>query len=205
MARTPMRRRAEHPRCLQCRERFSPASPFQKIHVECAEAFALANAKKRLAAERKAKTAERAKDRQAREENKSLRQLLAEAQAAVNAVVRERDRDKPCICCGKPYEPQKPGGSMDAGHWLSRSTAPNLRFDLRNIFGQRKNCNRPGGTTYAKFRAGVVDRIGEAEAVAVENDRRPHKWVKAEVRQIRDDARAQLRAMVKAREAQESA
>ena len=185
---------AVSPKTCRCGRQFMPWNSMQAVCSQrCAQAKVNADKKE-------AKKAERAKDRKAREENKSLRQLLAEAQAAVNAVVRERDRGQPCICCGKPFEPNKPGGSMDAGHWRSRSTAPHLRFDMRNIFGQRKNCNRPGGTTYDKFRAGVVERIGEEAAAAVEADRTARKWTKAEVRAIRDDARAELRAMVKARE-----
>ena len=90
-----------------------------------------------------------------------------------------------CICPLKPIEPQKPGGSMDAGHFRSRGSAPQLRFTEDNCFGQRKNCNRPGGTTYAAFRAGVVERIGEERTAAVEAANFTHKWTHEELIDIR--------------------
>lgn len=99
-----------------------------------------------------------------------------EAQRAFNAYIRARDADKPCICCDKPFEPQKFGGSMDAGHYLSRGAAPHLRFDERNVHGQRKNCNRPGGTTREAFRAGMIRRIGleAVEALEADQESRDH-------------------------------
>ena len=90
-----------------------------------------------------------------------------------------------CICCGKPFEPQRPGGSMDAGHYMSRGSSCQLRFDEANVHGQRKNCNRPGGTTYAAFRAGVVARIGEERTAAVEAANYSHKWTHDELIEIR--------------------
>lgn len=141
------------------------------------------------------KAEERAKVRTVREEGKRLGTLIAEAQAAFNAYIRARDAGLPCICCGKPFEPMKPGGSVDAGHFRARSVAPHLRFHEDNVFAQRKNCNRPGGTTYAAFRAGVVARIGEERVVALETNNAIHKWTKDEVREIRAKYRAKLREL----------
>lgn len=179
-------------KCRQCRASFWPARPLQAVcfNVECAAAEGKVRAAR--LAKREAKVTNAA-DRAAREAQKGLRQLLAEAQTAVNAYVRWRDRDTTCICCGKPFEAQKPGGSMDAGHYLARSVAPQHRFNLSNIFGQRKNCNRPGGATRGAFRAGVIARIGREAVEALEADTAVHKWTKEEVRAIRDDYRARLR------------
>lgn len=126
---------------------------------------------------------------------KRLPELIAEAQAAFNAFIRARDAGLPCICCGQPFEPMKPGGSVDAGHFRSRSSAGHLRFNEDNCFAQRKNCNRPGGTTYGAFRAGVVARIGEARVAALENDNAPHKWTREELIAIRNCYRNKLKAL----------
>lgn len=146
---------------------------------------------------RQAKVEERAKVRTRKEAAKRLPDLIAEAQAAFNAYIRARDEGKPCICCGKPFEPMKPGGSIDAGHFRSRGAAGHLRFNEDNCFAQRKNCNRPGGTTYAAFRAGVVARIGEERVTALEADNTPHKWTHDELRAIRDTYRAKLKELRK--------
>lgn len=88
---------------------------------------------------------------------------------------------------------------MDAGHYLARSIAPQHRFNEDNCFGQRKNCNRPGGTTRGAFRAGVEQRIGLARLVALEGDTSVHKWDKDEVREIRDTYRKKAAELRKAR------
>lgn len=131
--------------------------------------------KARLDAEKAAKAA-RANTKNRKEAIKSRPERITEAQAAFNAFIRARDLDQSCICCGKPFEPMKQGGSVDAGHYLSRGSAPHLRFDERNCFAQRKNCNRPGGTTRAAFRAGVQARIGIEALEALESDQAPRKW-----------------------------
>ena len=186
-------------RCAHCRQKFVPERPSQIVHVECVEAWTEAQAAKRERAEAKAARAaakvERAETRRRKEAMKRLPELIAEAQAAFNAFIRARDAGLPCICCGQPFEPMKPGGSVDAGHFRSRSSAGHLRFNEDNCFAQRKNCNRPGGTTYGAFRAGVVARIGEARVAALEHNNAPHKWTREELIAIRDEYRKKLKAM----------
>ena len=185
-------------RCPHCKGKLEAG---QRIHPDCIDAYAEAEGakaeRKRQKQKRMAAKVERAETRRLREEQKGLRELLAEAQTAFNEFIRLRDAGLPCICCGMPFEPMKPGGSMDAGHFRSRSTAPHLRFNEDNVFGQRKNCNRPGGTTYAKFRAGVLARIGAERLEAVETNYTGHKWNRDEVRAIRDHYRAKAKQLKK--------
>lgn len=188
-------------RCAHCRARFTPERPSQIVHVECVEAWTEAQAAKRERAEAKAARAaakvERAETRRRKEAIKSIPKLIAEAQAAFNAFIRARDAGLPCICCGQPFEPMKPGGSVDAGHFRSRSSAGHLRFNEDNCFAQRKNCNRPGGTTYGAFRAGVVARIGQARVAALEADNAPRKWTREELIAIKTTYKAKLKEMKK--------
>jgi glutaredoxin len=185
-------------RCPHCKGKLEVG---QRIHPECIDAYAEAEGtkaeRKRLKQERMAARVAKAETRRLKEEQKNLRTLLAEAQMAFNEFIRLRDACQPCICCGMPFEPMKPGGSMDAGHFRSRSAAPHLRFDEDNVFGQRKNCNRPGGTTYSKFRAGVLARIGQERLEAVETNYTDHKWTRDEVREIRSHYRAKAKQLKK--------
>jgi hypothetical protein len=169
----------------------------QTIHKECVYPFAMKLIAKKQEAKKKT---ERAQTRARKEAVKGLRDLIAEAQVAFNAFVRERDRAMPCICCGKPFEPQKVGGSMDAGHYLARSIAPQHRFNEDNVFAQRKNCNRPGGTTRAQFRAGVLERIGPERLEALEADTTVRKWTHEELRSIRSIYRAKFKKLRDKRE-----
>jgi hypothetical protein len=177
--------------CAHCRREFMPARPMQNIcGPVCAGRWVRAQA-----AEKKAR--EKAATRAQREAMKTRGKLQAEAQDAFNAYIRYRDAGLPCVDCGKPFEPNKPGGSMDAGHYLARSVAPHLRFTEDNVAGQRKNCNRPGGTTRSAFRAGLVARIGEERVRALEQDHSVRKWTQDDFRQIRDTYRRKLKELKK--------
>lgn len=173
--------------CAVCDTPFTPQRMGQRV---CSPRCAMRHV-------RQAKKAEREQTKRRKAESMNLRELLAKAQVAFNAYIRARDADKPCICCGKPFEPQKPGGSMDAGHYLSRGHAPQLRFNEDNVFAQRKNCNRPGGTTRAAFRAGVLERIGPERLEALESDCTTPKWTKEQLLELIDTYRAKLREMKK--------
>lgn len=184
-------------KCAVCRELFEPRSMTHKAcKPECAEVVAAIQKKKE--AERRAK-AERAADKERREKNMKHGEWVAKAQAAFNGFIRERDRDQPCICCGSfDASDALTGGGWDAGHYISRGHAAHLRFDERNVHKQRKGCNRPGGTTRAKYRVGLIERIGlpavlELEALEYVIDT-PKQTVDF-LREIRDTYRAKLKAL----------
>lgn len=185
-------------KCRICRQAYRPWRDMQPTcgDRECEHAYAM-----QVVAKRQAKrAADERKELKARKEAvKRQKTLKAEAQAAFNAFIRYRDLSAGhnCICCGKPFEPQKPGGSVDAGHWLSRGGAPHLAFNENNCFAQRKNCNRPGGTTAAAFREGVIARIGLEAAEAVEADKEQRCYRDDDYRRIRDEYRAKLRELKK--------
>ena len=181
-------------RCPCCKGKLDPG---QRIHPGCISAYAEdQEAKAKRKEEKQARMAakvDRAETRRRKEAIKTRSDWLKDAQKAFNAWVRFRDRNETCICW-KPFEPQN-GGSMDAGHYLSRGSAEHLRFDERNVFGQRKNCNMPGGATRADFRAGVIKRIGLEAVEALEADNTARKWTIEDLRGIRDSYRAKLKAL----------
>jgi hypothetical protein len=170
-------------RCKHCRDRFTPARPLQQA---CSGLCAAALARKvREKAEAK-KAAEERKDlRERRERLKTRSDWTKEAQRSFNAWIRARDAGRPCICCGQPFESDRLGGAVDAGHYLSVGSAPNLRFVEDNVHAQRKNCNRPGGTTRASFRAGMIERIGLARVEALEADQLPRHYSVDDLKEIK--------------------
>lgn len=178
--------------CCQCGKEFLPK--YTTMQAACSLRCAASYAKRQRLDKEKS---ERAATRAQKEEGKGLRKLLSEAQEAFNTYIRLRDANTFCIACGDPFEDNKPGGSMDAGHFIARSVAPGLRFNEDNVFGQHKNCNRPGGTTKAQFRLGVVARIGEERTQAVEAqvDHRAPKWDKDQVRETRDTYRKKAKEL----------
>lgn len=158
-----------------CRAEFVRPAPFVIwCSPECGTVLAMAKLEKQKAATARAER----KDRQQKlAKFKRKADHVADCQKAFNAWVRFRDRNEPCIDCGKFASGDAlTGGTYDAGHYLSRGSHPHLRFDERNVFKQLKGCNRPGGTTAASFRAGVIARIGLAAVEALEADNEPRHY-----------------------------
>lgn len=180
-------------RCKHCMERFTPEEKERRIrlHPQCIDPWLKdfqEKQKRKAIAERKAKQrVERAADRKKRRELKRIPDLIAEAQKAFNAYIRERDRDKPCICCGKPLRMlgsdsgAPTGGDFDCGHYRSTGSAPQLRFNESNAHGQRKFCNRYGAGRAVDYRLGLIERIGLPAVVVLEQDNRIHKWTREEL------------------------
>lgn len=183
-------------RCPSCKGKLEGN---QRIHPECIEAYAQEQAVKaeraRLKAVKvKAKEA-RASDRARKEALKRIPELAKEAQAAFNAYIRERDKDQPCICCGKPLGVNDLGGTYDAGHYRSVGSASHLRFNEDNVHAQRKICNRWGAGRAVDYRIGLIARIGLERVEALEADNKPRKWTREELIAIKQEYKEKLKRM----------
>lgn len=174
-------------KCKHCREPYTPSKPMQ---TACSIPCALALAQK---AKEKAQAVKAKEER--KEKLKKRSDYIKDAQVAANAFIRYRDKDKPCICCGKPLGSGDVGGAYDCGHYRSIGSAPHLRFDQRNMHAQRKICNRWGAGRAVDYRLGLIERIGLAEVEALEADQEPRKWTIDELIAIRDHYRKALREL----------
>lgn len=174
-----------------CGVKFIPARPMQcACGPMCAQAFAAkANAKKaaKAAAEDKRKTKAQL------EELKTLPTLAKECEKEMNRYVRLRDWNMGCISCGKPFNPDQIGGSCDAGHYRSKGSAKNLRFDERNLHGQCKHCNDYLAGNPVGYRMGLIERHGLEMVEALECDQEQRKYTKQELREKRDYYRAKAK------------
>lgn len=159
---TEPKRRTRKCAVSSCRAPFEPRSMTHKVcSPECSETH--------IAAEKARK--ERSERQAGLMKLKPRTYWVAQAQTAFNAFIRERDKDLPCICCASfkaSGESALHGGGWDAGHYISRGHASHLRFDERNVHKQRKGCNKPGGSSRAKYRKGLVERIGLESVLALE-------------------------------------
>jgi hypothetical protein len=194
-AQSPKPRRG---RCKICHGSFEKSRSIQPTcgKFDCNVEYAVRTARKaQEALVKEAKRMEAASVKARKEAIKSRGEWIEDAQRAFNAYIRARDAGQTCICCGKPFEPQKLGGSIDAGHYRSRGSSPHLRFDERNVHAQRKNCNRPGGTTHDSFRAGMIARIGLEALEALESDQTPRHYSIEDLKAIRDTYRAKLKQL----------
>lgn len=168
--------------CAFCETQFQPARPLQQV---CSALCASKKVRKERAEHKAKAKLERTMDRNAREALKTIPQLIKEAQVAFNAYIRERDKDKPCICCDLPLGTGEVGGAYDCGHYRSTGSAPHLRFDERNAHAQRKVCNRWGAGRAVDYRLGLIHRIGLEAVEALESSNAPAKWDRDGLRAIK--------------------
>ena len=73
-----------------------------------------------------------------------------------NRFIRSRDKEKPCISCGK-------GPAEQAGHYYSTSQCPHpsMRFNAMNVHGQCFYCNYYLEGNRQGYREGLIKRYGE--------------------------------------------
>lgn len=188
--------------CKQCGASFTPHRPMATVcSPTCARR--LVNAQKKQEAERK--KLDRMMDRNTREAQKTIPQLIKEAQREFNAYRRMADKAAgyPCISCGRPLDWGTDGGShqVDCGHYRSTGSAAHLRFDERNAHAQCVNCNRWGAGRAVDYRIGLVARIGLEAVEALESDNEPVKWTREALREIRTIYRAKARELKKGQKA----
>lgn len=188
-------------KCRECNAKFTPIRPMQPTCENFACKLAYANrAAEKSAARRKKDEAAKAKAERravkaAKEKLKTKRDYTKGAQIAFNAYIRERDKEKPCICCGEPLLLDSVGGGFDCGHYRSVGSAPHLRFDERNAHGQRKKCNRYGAGRAVDYRLGLIVRIGAESVAEIEADQADRKWTIDDLKRIRDEYREKLKAL----------
>lgn len=181
-------------KCRICRQEFRPFRSIQPTcgAHSCEYAYAISVTEKAAAKRQKE---ERKAIKARKEKIKTRSDYIKEAQVAFNSFIRERDKDQPCICCGKPLGGDSVGGAFDCGHYRSVGSAPHLRFDPCNAHGQRKQCNRYGAGRAVDYRIGLIGRIGLAAVEALESDNEPAKWSVADLKSIKEAYRAKLKAL----------
>lgn len=181
--------------CPHCRKRLEPN---ERIHKACIEPWAEAlQAKADRVNARKARELaklDRALVRERKAAMKRIPELIAEAQDAFNAFIRERDKNKGCFVCGRPFEPVQ-GRRQHAGHVRSRGAAGHLRFNEDNCMGECEGCNGPYGAKPHQIKAGAIARIGQDRFDELEADNTPHKWQRDELLNIIKEFKAKTKEL----------
>lgn len=158
--------------------------------IDCA--IKIAEMKRRKKAEAEAK-AERKADQEKRERLKRKSEWAADAQRAFNKYIRARDMAAGygCISCGTKANVQ-----YAAGHFRTVAAAPQLRYSEDNVHLQcNMNCNSAKAGNLLAYRAELVRRIGLARVEALESDNTIKKYSIDDLRRIRDEYKAKLKAL----------
>ncbi|MFK3922136.1 recombination protein NinG [Pseudomonas fulva] len=187
-------------RAPDCGKPFHPTMTTQRV---CSPACALAMAKdpklQKVAA--KAITKQAREDlKERREKLKTRREHMAEAQAAFNAYIRERDAGLPCISCdSNPSDHDLITGSRwDAGHYRSVGACPELRFEPLNVHRQCVKCNRNLSGNAVEYRIRLVKRIGADQVEWLEGPHKPQRLTIEDLHAIKALYRQKLRDLKRA-------
>lgn len=166
-----------------CGRAFTPARPLQAV---CSASCAVRKAKKDRAESVKA---ERASTKARKEKVKTNGERKAEAQAAVNKwIVHVRDKDQPCISCGRFHD-----GAYHAGHYRSRGSAPHLALDPRNLAKQCAPCNMHLHGNLLEYRKGLIARHGLCFVEELEADQTPRHLSPQDYDAIKEDYKNRLK------------
>lgn len=149
--------------------------------VDCMAAHGLEKARQQRErkAEREAK-AKRANIRKRKEALKTKGDWAREAQREFNRWVRLRDKDLPCISCGRHHQ-----GQYHAGHYRTVGANPELRFEPLNCHKQCAPCNNHKSGNIVEYRINLVQRIGRDAIEWLEGPHDPKRYTVEQLQEIK--------------------
>lgn len=186
-------------RCKICREWFIPRQSFQNW-CSPEHGFELSEQRKNKDREKalaKLKKENQKKEREAKDKLKArklavkpLSYFTKQAQTAFNAFIRERDKDEPCISCGRFHE-----GQYHAGHYRTTGANPELRFDEDNVHKQCAPCNNHLSGNIENYTPRLIEKIGQERFDRLMGSHELPKWKREDYERIRDHYRAKLKEL----------
>jgi hypothetical protein len=177
-------------RCKSCREPFTPSRPLQSAcSVQCAIALSSGFKQK---AQKAIEANERAEHRVAKEKVKTKGEHAKEAQAAFNEFIRLRDKDLPCVSCGRHHQ-----GQYHGGHYRPVGANPELRFEPLNVWKQCAPCNNHLSGNLVNYRVSLLQRIGVEMVEWLEGPHEPKRYTIEDLKAIKAEYRAKVRELKK--------
>ncbi|WP_374757575.1 recombination protein NinG [Yersinia canariae] len=195
----------KHRNCKVCNERFKPETIYQwwcnDEHRADYAVLVMQDKRRRDQASelkrRQEKEREERKELKVRKINAQPKKYwIKQAQQAVNAFVRARDSNLPCVSCGTTSAAQ-----WDAGHYRTTAAAPQFRFDPRQIHKQCSVCNQHKSGNIVPYRVELIKRIGIEVVDAIENNHERRSYSIEELKGIRDYYRLELKRLKENQEA----
>ena len=167
--------------CKVYKAKFTPRASTQVVcSWQCASVFTAKEKEKR----------DRQEYRQKKQELKSRRDWLNEAQTAFNAYIRERDKDLPCVSCGRFHT-----GQWHAGHYRSVAAASQHRYSEENVHRQCQPCNTHKSGNAIEYRINLIKRIGIERVEWLENNNDVVKWTIDELKELKQKYKDKLKEL----------
>lgn len=190
-------------KCKECGEYF-PAGEMVKVPAGvfcCIEHASERAVKARQKAQDKIKRKKASDDKAKRKElrERDLERLKSvqnisffhkKSQAAFNAFIRERDKGKPCISCGKPDNGQH---QRHASHYRSVGACSSLRYDERNVHAACSVCNNYLSGNLANYRVAMIEKFGSELVEWLESQPKSFKWTREMLEDIEKQYKLKLK------------
>lgn len=168
-------------KCKECGAYYIKKQSMQQVcSMECAIAYSKRKAEEKRKKQEKSDRLEAGRRMRARKEAlKSRPDWLKEAQKAFNEFIRLRDKDLPCISCGRYH-----AGQYHAGHYRSVGAYPELRFNEDNVHKQCSVCNNHKSGNAIEYRINLIRKIGLEKVEFLE--RHDHQPLKLSIDEIKE-------------------
>ena len=171
--------------CIVCKAEFKQFKSTEKV---CSLKCAIEHAKN-VSKEVKAKEWNKTKKIK-KEALKTKQDYIKELQVIFNRFIRLRDKDEPCISCGK-----KLGSKYDAGHYRSAGGNPELRFEENNVHAQCVYCNQHLHGNLINYRLGLIERYGLAVVDWLEIQHDPKHYTIDELKKMKEYYKEQIKKL----------
>lgn len=173
-------------KCKYCKLEFTPTKPLQMVcSYKCGIEYGKAVIKSKQSQEWENQK------KSIKERLKTHSDYLKELQVIFNKYIRLRDKDQPCISCGRELK-----GKYDAGHYFSVGAYPNLRYDENNCFGQCVHCNQHKHGATIEYGLRLPDRIGlDAYNKLIEEKDKPFKLTVPEIVELKKIYKEKIKAL----------
>ena len=178
-----MKREIKQKKCKACGNKFTP---FNSLAQVCSVDCAIQYAKDNKVQER----TRRALHNIAKERIKTRSDYLKDAQNVFNAFIRERDKNEPCISCGRHHQ-----GQYHAGHYRSVGACPELRFCELNVHKQCSACNNHKSGNIVEYRINLVKKNGVEKVEWLEGYHEPKKYTIEQIKEIRAKYQLKLKEL----------
>jgi hypothetical protein len=128
-----------------------------------------------------------------KKEQSSLSYLKQNTVNACHEYIKLRDKGKPCVSCGQPWNKEH-----QAGHFYKAELYSNLKYDEFNIHNQCVGCNIHKNGNEQKYRERILLRISTDELDRLDRDAAEYKvmnfkWDRENLKQIRDYYKKKLK------------
>lgn len=174
-------------KCASCRQLFTPERPMQNT---CCGTCALAWVNAHQAKKHRAETVRRKK---ALLDN-CPKHWAKKAKDACHAYIRERDRDLPCVSCGRFHD-----GQYHAGHYRPSGVNSALRYDERNIHKQCAPCNNHKSGNIGEYRKMLVLRFGDDLVEWLDDNHEVKRWTVDDLKAVHAYYTDKLSGIIEAR------